>query len=969
MRKDFKYSINQGLPGGANELKKFVKGSISVTGYKSDSPDVNNDFNIIPSNRITMQGVNFPVLGVDDLGYEQMMMPGGEYNFPGNYVTEIPQMGKGGLTQWFDEKWTDVKTGKPCGRSGKEKGSRPYPACRPSKRVNETTPKTTSELSSAEKAKFKREKTSGKRISYNHKRREYGGETGWLDQYQVGGPIDLTEEIKGLKDQWYTTQEWDDAMPDSTFENLVEFIDPTGITSYDDARVAYRDWKRSGTAIPSFGQGLEMFGAVPGLGKLSKLKYLANSKALKPLYKYFPWQQTLNAADTVQDEYEKKYGGWLEQYQPGGHIIQPDETFYGIANKYGFNKQELINVNPGLDIDKIRPGQKINLPTVEKIEEVNISSANKKEPTSWYDYINPFNWGAPNYDDAGTFKQAFRKARIEDQNDFMYYGDRYSSDLAQLPENKKDIVKSNDIKITRDYNNDILYKGLSDVQKERRKKLLQSANKIANTQDNSEALEKLLVMTAVMENTLGADKNAYGRTYTRNPMSIDDIAYDDLFKVRKGAKDYTKSQKQAFDWLKTLGYDYRDMDKILRSDDPTAGMAAARLYYGRNTKPLPKENNKDALYNYYMEAYNKGGVDKYKGKSGYKDKWDKYYNLVFPENTEDKKYGGWLDSYQDGGETLPQLNSKMDVANFYKNPLSEKYGIAQNPDSGSFEYYLKSGQSSNPIKQEVEELESQNLRKAYVPSLSEEVSRMSDVVLPEVKQQQSRSRNIEKTYELERQKDFIDSQLYNQPIGLQLDPTSLPIPSYSGMNPIQEYYANLLYDQYGKFVVTDKGENKTFYGTKTKDGDWDVNSFEVLTGRASDPRYQQVLKEELAQRRNDQYGITPIGVFPLSKKPNYYGSPGFKVEGSTLNPKVTVAYHTVFNPEKRLSLFENEDLADNYVSSGCINCKKPNLEALINFVGQNGLSATIDSRLPLDKNIEWTKKNTPKYKKWLDNYK
>jgi hypothetical protein len=366
------------------------------------------------------------------------------------------------------------------------------------------------------------------------------------------------------------------------------------------------------------------------------------------------------------------------------------------------------------------------------------------------------------------------------------------------------------------------------------------------------------------------------------------------------------------------------------------------------------------------------------GNVGFFDANSNIYKAVAPvgvglgvgaSQLQEKKYGGWLDSYQDGGETLPQLNSKMDVANFYKNPLSEKYGIAQNPDSGSFEYYLKSGQSSNPIKQEVEELESQNLRKAYVPSLSEEVSRMSDVVLPEVKQQQSRSRNIEKTYELERQKDFIDSQLYNQPIGPQLDPTSLPIPSYSGMNPIQEYYANLLYDQYGKFVVTDKGENKTFYGTKTKDGDWDVNSFEVLTGRASDPRYQQVLKEELAQRRNDKYGITPIGVFPLSKKPNYYGSPGFKAEGSSLNPKVTVAYHTVFNPEKRLSLFENEDLADNYASSGCINCKKPNLEALINFVGQNGLSATIDSRLPLDKNIEWTKKNTPKYKKWLDNYK
>ena len=38
---------------------------------------------------------------------------------------------KGGLTKWFKEDWRDVKTGKKCGRSGKEKKSRPYPACRP----------------------------------------------------------------------------------------------------------------------------------------------------------------------------------------------------------------------------------------------------------------------------------------------------------------------------------------------------------------------------------------------------------------------------------------------------------------------------------------------------------------------------------------------------------------------------------------------------------------------------------------------------------------------------------------------------------------------------------------------------------------------------------------------------------------------------------------------------------------------
>ena len=75
------------------------------------------------------------------------------------------------LKRWFKEKWVDVKTGKKCGRGTNEKG-RPYPACRPSKRISSKTPKTTKELSNREKLKFKQSKTSSKRISYNHKRRQ-----------------------------------------------------------------------------------------------------------------------------------------------------------------------------------------------------------------------------------------------------------------------------------------------------------------------------------------------------------------------------------------------------------------------------------------------------------------------------------------------------------------------------------------------------------------------------------------------------------------------------------------------------------------------------------------------------------------------------------------------------------------------------------------------------------------------------
>ena len=76
------------------------------------------------------------------------------------------------LRRWHQEKWVDIKTGKPCGRKSAKGSKRGYPACRPSKRVSSKTPKTQSEMSSSEKAKFKKTKTSSKRIPYSHKRRK-----------------------------------------------------------------------------------------------------------------------------------------------------------------------------------------------------------------------------------------------------------------------------------------------------------------------------------------------------------------------------------------------------------------------------------------------------------------------------------------------------------------------------------------------------------------------------------------------------------------------------------------------------------------------------------------------------------------------------------------------------------------------------------------------------------------------------
>ena len=70
---------------------------------------------------------------------------------------------EGNLNRWFKEKWVDIKTGKPCGRSDGEKRNG-YPACRPSKRISKDTPTTVNELTKYEKESFKRKKTSSKNV-------------------------------------------------------------------------------------------------------------------------------------------------------------------------------------------------------------------------------------------------------------------------------------------------------------------------------------------------------------------------------------------------------------------------------------------------------------------------------------------------------------------------------------------------------------------------------------------------------------------------------------------------------------------------------------------------------------------------------------------------------------------------------------------------------------------------------------
>ncbi len=69
----------------------------SKEGYKRNSPDKNNPYNIINSKFITMKDVEFPVMGISNTGHKILMQPGQDYVFDGDYVIEYPYMQQGGV--------------------------------------------------------------------------------------------------------------------------------------------------------------------------------------------------------------------------------------------------------------------------------------------------------------------------------------------------------------------------------------------------------------------------------------------------------------------------------------------------------------------------------------------------------------------------------------------------------------------------------------------------------------------------------------------------------------------------------------------------------------------------------------------------------------------------------------------------------------------------------------------------------
>lgn len=245
-----------------------MKGNVTNTGYWPDSPDRNNDFNIIPSNNITMEGMDIPLMGVSNKGDKKLMVPGKNYKFKGDSVMETP-VDKGIFLGAY-----------------KQVGGQLVPHNTDNK-----------QLSKAQNGK--------EQIKLNIPQ-QFRTAPNLVDQVHINIPKtsglgDFTTH-REPKEEYPTVQlpKKEEPRifqhPDEPIDKVIEFIDKTGVMSYDDARNAYNNWQSSGTTFPTLEQGLSMFSAIPGLGSYGKLKYV-DPLSIKNV-KTFDWQKALNLWDT-----------------------------------------------------------------------------------------------------------------------------------------------------------------------------------------------------------------------------------------------------------------------------------------------------------------------------------------------------------------------------------------------------------------------------------------------------------------------------------------------------------------------------------------------------------------------------------------------------------------------------------------------------------------------------------------------
>tara|TARA_R100001594_G_C4002834_1_gene255174 strand:+ start:308 stop:1042 length:735 start_codon:yes stop_codon:yes gene_type:complete len=217
-------------------------------------------------------------------------------------------------------------------------------------------------------------------------------------------------------------------------------------------------------------------------------------------------------------------------------------------------------------------------------------------------------------------------------------------------------------------------------QSTRRDEIMQAINQVVENDDtkNPEALQHLLISTAFLENSLGANDEAYNRGYTNSQWSIDEGFLNDILEKSGYVTDYdaetnttTKTdrlKKNNYNkFLIRAGYDPGDPESMkqfvedLKNDNALTGAYMARLKYSLNPNaPLP-ELTKESVFKSWYADYNSGGI---KEGSEEFEKITKNFNTFYdeffkeeeeedvPSETEDDGGTGMVPKFMDKGNDI-----------------------------------------------------------------------------------------------------------------------------------------------------------------------------------------------------------------------------------------------------------------------------------------------------------------------------
>lgn len=957
--------------------RELISKFISTEGYKRNSKDKNNPINIIPSNNITMKDVEFPVEGTDNLGNTQVMYPGLDYIFPGDYVVEKKfQQGGPAWLNGLDTKninylnndsYTKAQIAKKNREEAAKKASTQkavskipaakIPADRREAEImianGDIKVETIAEIKEreareAEEAKLAREAT--------------------LKAYETRVNTPGYSPIKGLPNESFTTMLANEAAPladkfrVSNENNFFDdYINPAvWIGSMAKSLgEAPKQSQETGSILPyvaAIGMPLAA-GALGSIGAKNTGEFVNNMINPLPNFKSANFKSEIDWGNWNLFKKENKFTPNSESYYRvigdevgyndliNSGVVRPNQngifsgrnTYYtkgaindinnpvvggGVKKGTAYKGNYIVEVNKndihfptqehGLNKDWnfgiTKPGNEIPYSSehlnVYKRVGNNYVKLNKKE-TPFQSEINWGNWNKEILDNPQLMQEYNAIEQTSKANGtWMKYSD--GSEFNGTPEQFIQMRHPN-------------------------------THKWAGGAEEAEAIYKNRLYRGAHQHIVdfkNRDRKDFATFLTDNKRNAETYATADGLEKRY----FDPNIDNPDDWIDGL-YELGFPQNLPTIEGQGANNTFRFLDHNKKVDP-----------SYLSASHNRNN---FKTDLTYA----KEYQYEYPKDFDISNNYLSTDDYakyvknKNNPEVIAKINNVRDQMGFAKDiPANTVYAVDAERVS------LKSLRHNNGMF----DMTNPNIYKGLIPA---------GVVGTAISKQEYKQGG-----EMNKFKKY--------PAGGPVTPESPPAASssFSFDNTMQEMYAEDMYNKYGRFIITDKGLAKTYYGTKDDKGQWQVNIIENVLGEGSKDPNNQILDlskhssfEKYATSKPKDY-VTPTGYYDLNNAKTYIDpDQGFSYTKNMNHPgdnalmmigtgsALVDLYHNGEMYKERLKAYNNNTPEDNYLSHGCINCKKAGIEDLYNFYnsGEPIPSFIFDSRISPEENMKYAEINNP----------